>query len=217
MLNRVGARTQPCFTPLMMGKDPERSLFNLSWPCWSLWSWITMMRNFRENPRHSVIILGLFIFTESNALVRSTNAIYNPLFYSLNFSWRCLRTNSTSVVPLLALKPRWAFGTWSLAMVDTNIFRSTRAMIFPAMESRVIPLEQFDFSSLFLYNVTMIASQRSLRSLPCTQQQTRSSWSLICNAGPPSFQSSAWIPSTPTVLPFLKCSMTLVFFVIEDF
>ena len=46
MLNIVGVRTQPCFMPLMMRKDPERSLFNLTWLCWSLWSWITMLRNF---------------------------------------------------------------------------------------------------------------------------------------------------------------------------
>ena len=41
MLNRVGARTQPCFTPLTMGKGPEWSLYNLTWPHLSLCSWIT--------------------------------------------------------------------------------------------------------------------------------------------------------------------------------
>ena len=40
MLNRVGARTQPYFTPLT-----ERSLFNLTCRRWSLWTWITMLRN----------------------------------------------------------------------------------------------------------------------------------------------------------------------------
>ena len=51
MLNRIGARTQPCFTLLMIGKDPERSLFNLIWPCWSLCSCLTMLRNFGEATR----------------------------------------------------------------------------------------------------------------------------------------------------------------------
>ena len=46
MLNWVGARTQSCFTPLTMGKNPERSLLNLTWPRLSLWCWITMPRNF---------------------------------------------------------------------------------------------------------------------------------------------------------------------------
>ena len=49
MLNRVGARTQPCFTPLTMGKDLKRSLFNLTWLRWSLCSWITMLRNFEDS------------------------------------------------------------------------------------------------------------------------------------------------------------------------
>ena len=56
----------------------------------------------------------------------------------------------------------------------------------------------------------MTASRRSLGSLPCSQQQTRSSWSLLCNAGPPSFQSSGGIPSTPAALPLLNFSTALV-------
>ena len=39
-----------------MGKDQEKSLFNLTWPRWSLWSWITMLRNFGGQPRCSMII-----------------------------------------------------------------------------------------------------------------------------------------------------------------
>ena len=44
-----------------------------------------------------------------------------------------------SVVPPLALKSHWVSGRWSSAMVGTNLFRSTRARIFSATESRVIP------------------------------------------------------------------------------
>ena len=68
---------------------------------------------------------------------------------------------------------------------------------------------------LFLYKVMMIALLRSLRSLPCSQQQTRSSWSLLHNAGPPSFQSSGEILSTPAALLLHKCSMALVISFIE--
>ena len=60
----------------------------------------------------------------------------------------------------------------------------------------------------------MIASQRSLESLPCSQQQTRSSWSLLCNAGPP-FRGYGGILSVPTALPLLKCSMASVISFIE--
>ena len=139
MLNRVGARIQPCFTLLMIGKDPEKSLFNLTWPHWSLCSWITMLRTSVGQPRHSIIIHSPFLLTVSNALVRSTNTTYCPLFCSLNFSWSCLKMNTMSAVPLLALNPHWVSGRWFSAMVGTNLFRSIRARIFPAMASRVIP------------------------------------------------------------------------------
>ena len=56
----------------------------------------------------------------------------------------------------------------------------------------------------------MTASRRSLGSLPYSQQQTRSSWSLLCNAGPPFFQKSGRIPSTPAALPLFICSMVLI-------
>ena len=54
----------------------------------------------------------------------------------------------------------------------------------------------------------------SLGSLSYYQQQT-SSWSLLCNnAGPPSFQNSDGIPSTPVALPLLNYSMALVIYFI---
>ena len=61
----------------------------------------------------------------------------------------------------------------------------------------------------------MTASRRSLGSLPCSQQQTKSSWSLLCNAGLPLFQNSGIIPSTPAALPLFICSMVLISSCIE--
>ena len=61
----------------------------------------------------------------------------------------------------------------------------------------------------------MTVSRGSLGSLPCFQQQTRRSWSLLCNAGPPLFQNSGGIPSTPAVLPLFICSMALISSCIE--
>ena len=137
-LNRVSARTQPCFMLLMMGKDPERSLFNLTWLCWSLCSWITMLRNFGKQPRHSMIINSPFLLCQM-LWSGFTNTAYSPLFYSQHFSWSCLRMNTISVVLLLVLNSHWVSGRWSSAMVGTNLFRSTWARIFSAMENRLIP------------------------------------------------------------------------------
>ena len=64
MPNRVGSSTQPCFMLLTVGKDPERSLFNLTWLHWSLYSWITMLRNFSGQPRHSMITHSPFLMCQ---------------------------------------------------------------------------------------------------------------------------------------------------------
>ena len=69
----------------------------------------------------------------SNALVRSTKSTYSPLFCSWHFSWSCLRTNTMTIVPLLALNAYWVSGRWSSVMVGTNLFRSTQARIFPVI------------------------------------------------------------------------------------
>ena len=61
----------------------------------------------------------------------------------------------------------------------------------------------------------MTALRRSLGSFSCSQQQTRSSWSLLCNAGLPFFQKSREIPSTPAALPLFICSMVLISSCIE--
>ena len=135
MLNRVGARTQLCFMPLMMGKDPERSLFNLTWVRWSLGSGITMLRNLgggsQSAPWSSTVpfcLLCQMLWSGSQML------------HTVHCSTPCiLRMNTMSVVPPLALNRHWVSGRWSSVMVGTNLFRSTWARIFPAMESRVIP------------------------------------------------------------------------------
>ena len=66
-------QVQPCFTPLAIGKGLERSLFNLTWLCWSSCSWMTILRIFGGQPRRYMISQRPFLLTVSNALVRSTN------------------------------------------------------------------------------------------------------------------------------------------------
>ena len=55
----------------------------------------------------------------------------------------------------------------------------------------------------------MTAARRSCGKLPCSLRQTKSSWSLVCNTGPPCFQSSGGIPSSlavsPATLQLLHC------------
>ena len=98
------------FTPLTIGKGSERSLFNLTCPCWSSCSWITILRNFGGQPRRFMISQRPFLLIVSNALVRSTNVTYSSLFCSRHFSWSCLRTKIMSVIPRFALKPHWISG-----------------------------------------------------------------------------------------------------------
>ena len=131
MEKRVGARTQPCFTPLVIGNGSDTSLFSLIWPCWSSCSWMTMLRNFCGQPSRFMISHSPFLLTVSNALVRSTKVMYSPLFCSLHFSCSCLRLNTISVVLLFALKPHWLSGIWSAAMDETSLFSNTLARILP--------------------------------------------------------------------------------------
>ena len=72
-------------------------------------------------------------------LLTVPNTTYSLLFCSLYFSVNCMRTNTMPVVSLLALNPYWVSSKWSSTMVGTNLFRSTRARIFPTTESWVIP------------------------------------------------------------------------------
>ena len=96
-LNRVGARTQPRFT---MGKDPKRSLFNLTWPHLSLCSWITILRNFgggnQGAPWSSTITFCSLCQTFWSGPQTLHTVLCSAPCISLG---SCLRTNTMSVVP----------------------------------------------------------------------------------------------------------------------
>ena len=67
MLKRVGARTQPCFTPFEMGKGSDRSPLSLTWPRWFSCSWITICRNLGGQPSrsrmsHSPVLLTMLTY-----------------------------------------------------------------------------------------------------------------------------------------------------------
>ncbi len=138
MVNSVGARTQPCFTPFTIGKGCERLLLCLT-PSWPSWSWMIIVRNFSWQPSFSRIFQSPCLLTVSNAFVRSTKVTYNALFCSRHISWICLRTNTLSVVPRLALKPHCVSEMWASAIAGTSRFSITLARILPATDRSVMP------------------------------------------------------------------------------
>ena len=127
-----------------MGKSLERSLFNLTWLCWFLCSWMIILRNFEEQPRRSIISPRPFLLTVSNALVKSIN-VTNIFVLLLTFFLK-LSENKNHVCGT-PVGCEATLGFWSFAMVGNSLFKSTRAKILPAMESRMNPLwlEQSDF------------------------------------------------------------------------
>ena len=133
MLNRVGARTQPSFTPLTIGNDPEKSLFILTWLHWSCWG-----------------TLG-----SSQGAPWSSTVLFFSLCQTLRSGRQTLRTVPCSA-PCISLDAVWGwtpclwcpcwlwthtvFCRWSLAIVGTNLFRNTRVRIVPVMENSDPPI-----------------------------------------------------------------------------
>ena len=126
------------FTPVVMGKGPNRSLLRL---IWFLCNRITICRQLGGQPSRISISHSPVLLTEITACVRLKKVAYSPLFCSWHFSWSGQRMNTMFVVPR---KPHWLSG-----MVGTSLLSSTFANILPAMERRMIPqlLEQSYFSS----------------------------------------------------------------------
>ena len=85
MLNKFGAKTQPCFTPLTMGKGLERLLFNLTWPCCSSCNWMIRLRNFGGQPKRFMISQKPFLLTVLNALIKSINVTYSSIILLQTF------------------------------------------------------------------------------------------------------------------------------------
>ena len=113
------------------------------------------------------------------------------------------------MVPRLALKPHLLYDRCFSAMVSTSLFSNTLANILQGMERRNYPviIGAVRHFPLFFYRVMMTASRKSCGSFPCSQQQTKNSWSLILSAGPPFSQISAEMPSIPAAFSLLNCFM----------
>ena len=140
MQNSSGASTQRCLVPLAISKSPDTSPSSMTCPCMPLWKDCMILINFSGQPIFLSTCQSPNLFTESKALVRSMKTMYRSRFCSLHFSCICLAAKIMSVVPRPARKPHWLSGmmllmpTWSLRRLS-----STRARIFPALESREMP------------------------------------------------------------------------------
>ena len=69
----VGARTQPCFTPLRMSKGAEVEPSYTTVPFMSSWNDFTMPRSLGGQPILPSTLKRSSLLTKSKAFVRSTN------------------------------------------------------------------------------------------------------------------------------------------------
>ena len=123
--NRVGARMQPCFTPLRMPKESDVEPSKTTVPFTSSSNDLMMLRSLGRHP----------------VLVRILEAVpahqIEGLCY-LHFSYSCLRENIMSTVDLLARKPRF-YSELTLSASTWRLFSATRAKSFLTMLRREMP------------------------------------------------------------------------------
>ena len=140
MPKSVGARTHPCFTPLLTGKGSEEEPSYWTVPFISSWKEVIILRSFGGGG-HPILCRSMNrpdLPTRSNALVRSIKAMYRGRLCSRHFSYSCLRENIMSVVDLSARNPHCASGYTRSASVCI-LFSMTRAKILPTILRRDIP------------------------------------------------------------------------------
>ena len=111
MPKRVGASTQPCFTPFLSGKGPEAEPSYWTVPCISSWKDVIILRSLDGHPILCRRVNRPFLLIRSKALVRSIKAIYSGFLYSRHFSCSCLSEKIMSIVDLPALNRAEPQGT----------------------------------------------------------------------------------------------------------
>ena len=124
-LNSVGARTQPCLTPLETGKTAH---------------------SIKNSGLHALIELANahdFPQSFSADCVESIVEIHKggerSQCCSIHFSWRWRAVNNMSTVPWPARKKHWLSGRRPYSRWWRRRLSSTRAKTLPAMEKREIP------------------------------------------------------------------------------
>ena len=140
MLNRVGARTHPCLTPLVTGNasEPEPSSRTLAiMPSWNCLT--TEMKIFRH-PNLTMIFHSPSLLTESKRLlVKSTKPVQRSWCYFMHFHWSWLPAKIISVAPWPWRNPHWFSGRRPCSTWFNRWFRSTRTKILPAINRMEIP------------------------------------------------------------------------------
>lgn len=111
MPKRVGASTQPCFTPFLIGKGPEAEPSYWTVPCMSSWKDVIILRSLDGDPILCRRVNRPFLLIRSKALVGSIKAIYSGFLYSRHFSCSCLSEKIMSIVDFPALNRTEPQGT----------------------------------------------------------------------------------------------------------
>ena len=135
----IGARTQPCLTPLRISNYSEKLSLNCTVPFVSLWKDSIMLCSLGGQPIFGRTLKRLSLLTRSNALARSMKAMYMGICCSLHFSCNYRREKIMSIVDRSARKPHCESGLIRSASFWRRI-SMTRANTLPTMLSREIPL-----------------------------------------------------------------------------
>ena len=139
ILKTIGARTQPCFTPLLIAKASVTFPLERTCPVMSSWKSLIIDKNFGEHPMCSRTVHRASLLTVSKALVRSMKTKNRRMFCSMHFSWSCLMAKIMSTVLFPGPKPHCASGRFCSETV-MSLLRITLANIFPVIERREMPL-----------------------------------------------------------------------------
>ena len=106
----IGARTQPCLTPLRISNVSEKLPLNCTVPFVSVWKDSIMLCSLGGQPIFGRTLKRPSLLTRSNALVGSMKAMYKGICCSLHFSCNCRMKKIMSIVDHSARKPHCDFG-----------------------------------------------------------------------------------------------------------
>ena len=140
MEKSVGASTQPCLTPFVTLNNSETSPPTLTFAIIPVCRASIIVVNFSGQPYFHSSCHSPVLPTASNALLKSTNTMYNGHSCSMHFSCSCRRQNTISTVLRFPLKPHCVSGTTSGVMWVESQLRRILAKILPAMERRKFPV-----------------------------------------------------------------------------
>ena len=165
---RVGATTQPCFTPLLMVNKSEKLPSYWTVAFVFMWKDLMMFKRLGEQPIFNNIANSPSLLARLKALVRSMKGIYKSMFCSLYFSCSCCTEKIMSVMELWDLNPHYNSGNTLL----NNFCRQemiTCASFLPAMPFGETPCVVIaDLTLLFSYKVIILQQVLWYHTFPPT-------------------------------------------------